>query len=102
MKSIKSSIKNKGMTRRDAIQSVLGTVGIGMMLPNSLYASGEQGVGQFQFKDKVRITRLETFLIKPRWIFLKIHTDVGIIGLGEPLLEGSALTIQTAIKEIEP
>src|SRR5690606_40037436 len=39
---------------------------------------------------------------KPRWIFLKIHTDVGIVGLGEPLLEGRALTIQTAIKEIEP
>jgi galactonate dehydratase len=45
---------------------------------------------------------LETFLVKPRWIFLKIHTDEGVVGLGEPLLEGRALTIQTAIKEIEP
>ena len=33
---------------------------------------------------------------------MKIHTDAGIVGLGEPLLEGRALTIQTAIKEIEP
>ncbi|HSI78885.1 MAG TPA: galactonate dehydratase, partial [Lunatimonas sp.] len=51
---------------------------------------------------EVKITRLETFLVKPRWIFLKIHTDAGVVGLGEPLLEGRALTIQTAIQEIEP
>ena len=35
-------------------------------------------------------------------MFLKIHTDAGVVGLGEPLLEGRALTIQTAIKELEP
>lgn len=90
------------VSRRNVIQSVLGAIGIGMMLPQSLYALGGPGVGSFQFKDKVRITRLETFLVKPRWVFLKIHTDTGVIGLGEPLLEGRALTIQTAIKEIEP
>ena len=48
------------------------------------------------------VTKLETFLVKPRWLFLKIHTNAGITGLGEPLLEGRALTCQTAIKEIEP
>jgi len=99
---MKLSTKKTGISRRAAIQSVLGTIGVGMMLPQSLYAYGESGVGQFQFKDKVRITRLETFLVKPRWIFLKIHTDAGVVGLGEPLLEGRALTIQTAIKEVEP
>ncbi|WP_353185241.1 galactonate dehydratase [Parapedobacter lycopersici] len=58
--------------------------------------------GQIKGNGEVKITKLETFLVKPRWIFLKIHTDVGVVGLGEPLLEGRALTIQTAIKEIEP
>jgi galactonate dehydratase len=89
-----------GMSRRSAIQSVLGVAGAGVMtLPQSSYASN---AGHFQEREKVRITRLETFLVKPRWIFLKIHTDAGVVGLGEPLLEGRALTIQTAIKEIEP
>jgi L-alanine-DL-glutamate epimerase-like enolase superfamily enzyme len=32
----------------------------------------------------MRITRLETFLVKPRWLFLKVHTDEGLMGLGEP------------------
>ena len=53
-------------------------------------------------KDKLRITKLETFLVKPRWLFLKIHTNAGIVGLGEPVTEGRALTCQTAVKEIEP
>ncbi len=53
-------------------------------------------------KDKIKITRLETILVKPRWLFLKIHTDAGIVGLGEPVTEGRALTCATAIKEVEP
>ncbi len=53
-------------------------------------------------RESLRITRLETFLVKPRWIFLKVHTDAGIVGLGEPLLEGRAHTIATAIEEIAP
>jgi galactonate dehydratase len=50
----------------------------------------------------MKITRLETFLVKPRWLFLKIHTDEGLVGLGEPILEGRALTCAQAVAEIEP
>jgi galactonate dehydratase len=53
-------------------------------------------------KEKLQVTKLETILVKPRWLFLKVHTNAGIIGLGEPLVEGRALTCQTAIREIEP
>jgi galactonate dehydratase len=50
----------------------------------------------------VKITRLETFLVKPRWLFLKIHTDEGLVGLGEPILEGRALTCARAVDELAP
>src|SRR6476469_2364687 len=53
-------------------------------------------------KDNLKITKLETFLVKPRWLFLKIHTNAGIVGLGEPITEGRALTCAEAVKEIEP
>lgn len=53
-------------------------------------------------REKMRITKLETFLVQPRWLFLKVHTDVGIVGLGEPITEGRALTCQQAVKELEP
>ncbi|MCX6049791.1 MAG: galactonate dehydratase [Chloroflexi bacterium] len=47
----------------------------------------------------MKITKLETFLVKPRWLFLKIHTDEGLVGLGEPILEGRALTVAQAVAE---
>src|SRR5206468_440550 len=53
-------------------------------------------------KESIKITSLETFLVKPRWLFLKIHTNAGITGLGEPITEGRALTCAQAVKEIEP
>ena len=49
----------------------------------------------------MRITKLETFLVKPRWLFLQIHTDEGLVGLGEPILEGRPLTVAQAVKKLE-
>ena len=57
--------------------------------------------GKF-FPRQDRIKKIETFLVKPRWLFLKMTTEEGIVGLGEPLLEGRALTCQTAVQELEP
>src|SRR6266576_1362789 len=57
--------------------------------------------GRFE-KRLLRVTRLETFLVKPRWLFLKVHTDAGIVGLGEPILEGRATTCAAAVAEIAP
>jgi galactonate dehydratase len=50
----------------------------------------------------MKITKLETLLVKPRWLFLKIHTDEGLVGLGEPITEGRALTCATAVQELAP
>lgn len=52
--------------------------------------------------DKLKITKVETFLVKPRWLFLKIHTNAGITGLGEPIVEGRAKTVATAVEEMTP
>jgi galactonate dehydratase len=55
-----------------------------------------------QFPAKLRITKLETMLVQPRWLFLKIHTDEGVVGLGEPVLEGRAKTCAAAVQEVAP
>src|SRR5216683_3674555 len=52
--------------------------------------------------DKIKITKVETLLVKPRWLFLKVHTNAGITGLGEPIVEGRAKTVATAIEELAP
>jgi galactonate dehydratase len=48
----------------------------------------------------MKITKLETFFVKPRWLFLKVHTDEGIVGLGEPIVEGRVQTVAAAVHEI--
>lgn len=50
----------------------------------------------------MKITNIEFFHVKPRWLFLKISTDEGITGWGEPIVEGRARTVEMAIKELEP
>ncbi|HET7388145.1 MAG TPA: galactonate dehydratase [Nocardioidaceae bacterium] len=45
----------------------------------------------------MRITAVETFLVPPRWLFVRIGTDEGIVGWGEATLEGRSETARTAI-----
>jgi len=47
----------------------------------------------------MKITSLTTHRVAPRWMFLKIETDEGITGWGEPVLEGRARTVETAVQE---
>ena len=47
----------------------------------------------------MKIIKYELFLVPPRWLFLKIETDEGITGWGEPVIEGKAATVKTAVDE---
>lgn len=48
----------------------------------------------------MKITGYELFLVPPRWLFLKIETDQGITGWGEPVIEGKAATVKAAVDEL--
>jgi galactonate dehydratase len=82
------------MNRREVIAATAAAAG--------LAAVARAADGPVKPGDPLKITKLETFLVQPRWLFLKVHTNAGLVGLGEPVVEGRALTVQTAVKEIEP
>ncbi len=48
-----------------------------------------------------KITSIELFKVPPRWLFLKISTDEGVCGWGEPVIEGRANTVRAAVLELE-
>ena len=48
----------------------------------------------------MKIVRLSTYHAAPRWLFLKIETDEGITGWGEPVIEGRSRTVETAVHEL--
>ncbi|MFD7430925.1 galactonate dehydratase [Streptomyces sp. NPDC059818] len=45
----------------------------------------------------MKITRIETFLVPPRWLFCRIETDEGVVGWGEPVVEGRAEVVRAAV-----
>lgn len=47
----------------------------------------------------MKITHLELIKIKPRWMFLRIHTDTEIYGLGEPILEGYTGAVEAVVND---
>jgi len=53
-------------------------------------------------RDSIKITKLEIIPVHTcRTIFVKLHTDAGIIGIGEGTVEGRIPTTMTAIQELE-
>ncbi|NLY29500.1 MAG: galactonate dehydratase, partial [Firmicutes bacterium] len=48
----------------------------------------------------MKITRMQLFKVPPRWLFLKVETDEGLCGWGEPIVEGRADTVKAAVEEL--
>jgi galactonate dehydratase len=48
----------------------------------------------------MKITNYKLYTVLPRWLFLKVETDEGVIGWGEPIIEGKASTVEACVKEL--
>ncbi|AGA79981.1 galactonate dehydratase [Echinicola vietnamensis] len=49
----------------------------------------------------LKIERIELFKVPPRWLFVKITTKSGLVGWGEPVIEGKADTVAACVREME-
>lgn len=50
----------------------------------------------------MEVVKVELFKVPPRWLFVKVTTKNGLTGWGEPVVEGRAATVETAINEMRP
>lgn len=103
------SKKKNGFDRRSLLQGTATALGLApLAAAPALQQQARPGTsvepaGRLKgAKEIIRITKLETMLVKPRWLFLKIHTNAGLVGLGEPVTEGRAKTVACAVDEIAP
>ncbi|WP_422769662.1 galactonate dehydratase [Plantactinospora sp. WMMC1484] len=46
----------------------------------------------------MKIDRIETFLVPPRWLFCRVETDEGLVGWGEPVVEGRAEVVRATVE----
>lgn len=69
--------------RRDWLRSAMAAGGL--LGLDALFTAERSSAAQAGPKDNVKITKLETFVLKNSWVFVKISTDAGITGWGEML-----------------
>lgn len=45
------------------------------------------------------VTRVETFLVAPRWLFVRLETSDGVVGWGEASLEGHSDAVRSVVEQ---
>jgi galactonate dehydratase len=48
----------------------------------------------------LNIARIETFFVRPRWLFVRVETDDGLVGWGEPIVEGRAEAVASVVEAL--
>ena len=48
----------------------------------------------------MKIRSIELFKVPPRWLLLKMTTESGLVGWGEPIVEGKADSVAACVKEL--
>jgi len=71
------------LTRRQTLTGLLGPAALFGLHGTTLPARG-QGAA-LGSREKIRVTKIDTFVLKNSWVFVKISTDAGIVGWGEML-----------------
>ncbi|NBT94916.1 MAG: hypothetical protein EBT47_07940 [Chloroflexi bacterium] len=77
------------------------------ILPVSCVLRGQYGLGRHERGGvahcrPMKIVSLELIKVPPSWVWLKIHTDEGITGLGEPYLENHPDSVIAEVLRLEP
>ena len=75
-------------TRRKFLKNTVATVAATSLGVTGLNAATSNQVlpyAPIDPNDKIKITKVETFVLKNSWVFIKISTDAGITGWGEML-----------------
>ena len=52
---------------------------------NSAFVAQRTDAAAVGPNDKIKVTRIDTFVLKNSWVFVKVSTDAGIVGWGEML-----------------
>ena len=75
--------EKKEVNRRSLIKGLIGVGALGAL--DSVFTAEPTDAAQVGPNDTIRVTKIETFVLKNSWVFVKISTDAGITGWGEML-----------------
>lgn len=69
--------------RRTALRALLSPAA--MFAADAMFTAERSNAAAVGPTDKVKVTKVESFVLKNSWVFVKISTDAGITGWGEML-----------------
>ncbi|MHC4677606.1 MAG: hypothetical protein ACYTEK_02820, partial [Planctomycetota bacterium] len=82
----KDTANRKGISRRWFVAQAAATAGLaGLLERGRRVEANERRRAPISDRESIRITKLETFVLRNSWVFVKISTDAGIVGWGEML-----------------
>ncbi len=74
------------ISRRSFLDRAALTAGLALLNQSTQELAAETGEqGPISPNDSIKVTKIETFVLKNSWVFVKISTDAGITGWGEML-----------------
>ena len=71
------------LSRRSLLRGILATGGAAAL--DAFFTCPRSALAQVGPKDKIKVTKLETFILRNSWVFVKLSTDAGLTGWGEML-----------------
>jgi galactonate dehydratase len=81
---------NQTVSRRGFVTRATAAVGLAGLLEMNRQVEAGAGTGApISPRESIKITKLETFILRNSWVFVKISTDAGITGWGEMLKDKS-------------
>jgi galactonate dehydratase len=69
--------------RRSWLRTMVGAGGLAGL--DAMFTCQRTDAAAIGPNDSIKVTKLETFILKNTWVFVKISTDAGIVGWGEML-----------------
>lgn len=76
-------MSNSQMDRRSLLRGLLAPGAVFGL--DAMFTAKRTDAAAIGPNDSIKVTKLETFVLKNSWVFVKITTDAGIVGWGEML-----------------
>jgi galactonate dehydratase len=71
------------MNRRSWLRTMMGAGGL--CAADAMFTCERSNAAQIGPKDNIKVTKIDTYVLKNSWVFVKVSTDAGITGWGEML-----------------
>jgi galactonate dehydratase len=91
----------RAFSRRRFVTKAAAAAGVAGLLEMGQRAEAQTAArAPVSTRESLKITKVETFILRNSWVFVKISTDAGIVGWGE-MLKDKSKTCAAGVQQVE-